>query len=169
MKKLGQSGLHLRIVILAVSDSLVSTVGILAGVDVSGAPYETVVLTGLVYAFVESFSMGVGTYISEESAEEYAAKTTVAPKRPFMAAVIMFFAWGGSAFIPLAPYLLLPDAALPVSIVVSILALFVAGVIGARVSRLPVLWRGGRMALLGGVAILIGCLVGITFKLIFHI
>ncbi len=153
--------LYLRSIIFGITDSLVSTVGLLAGMDVAGAPHRTLALTGIVYAFVEAFSMAVGNFLSEESAEEYESRADVADGPSILAGIVMFISFVFAAFIPLAPYLIFTTGvALAVSIAVSILALFIVGMLSARFSKLPMLWRGARMALLGGAAIVMGVVVG---------
>ncbi|MFM2330600.1 MAG: hypothetical protein RLZZ26_107 [Candidatus Parcubacteria bacterium] len=153
--------LYLRTVIFGVIDSLVSTVGLLAGIDVAGAPHKTVVLTGIIYGFVEAFSMAVGNFLSEESAEEYESKADVPNGPSALAGVVMFISFVFASFIPLAPYFFSATwMAFASSIVVSIVALFIVGMISARLARLPMLWRGARMALLGGAAILMGVIIG---------
>lgn len=153
--------LYLRTIIFGVTDSLVSTVGLLAGIGVAGVPQTTIILAGVVYAFVEAFSMAVGNFLSEQSAEEYADKSHVPSGISMIAGVVMFVASVLAAFIPLFPYLLFTSwVAFALSIAVSILTLFVMGIISAHFSQLPILWRGTRMALLGGAAILMGVVVG---------
>jgi VIT1/CCC1 family predicted Fe2+/Mn2+ transporter len=155
------NALYLRSIVFGVIDSLVSTVGLLAGIDVAGASHKLVILTGIVYAFVEAFSMAVGNFLSEESAEEYENKASVSSGPSAIAGVVMFVTFVLAAFIPLAPYVIFSTwVAFAVSIVVSILSLFIVGMVSARFSRLPVLWRGFRMALLGGAAILMGVIIG---------
>jgi VIT1/CCC1 family predicted Fe2+/Mn2+ transporter len=153
--------LYLRTIIFGINDSLVSTVGFLAGISVAGVPRTTIVLTGIIYALVEAFSMAMGDFLSEESAEEYLNKRNVNSRASIVAAVLMFLSSVLAALIPLMPYLLFPgDEAFYVSITASILGLFVVGAVSARVSRLPVFWRGVRMAFLGGIAIIMGVTVG---------
>ncbi len=160
----GRFGLYLRSIVFGVTDSLVSTVGLLAGIDIAGAGHQAIVVTGAIYAVVEAFSMAVGNFLSEESVEEYAAKSDVPDMVPILAGLVMFVAFVLAAAIPLAPYLVLGDpAALATSVILSILALFVVGALGARLAKVPALWRGVRMALLGGAAIRIGVLVGAFF------
>lgn len=154
--------IYLRSIVFGINDSLVSTVGLLAGVSVAGVPKATIVLTGVVYALVEAFSMAMGNFLSEESAEEYALHAT-APQRPsVVAAVLMFVSFAAASLVPLLPYFFFTDGrALAASVVLSVLALFLVGVASAIVARLPLLWRGVRMAALGGVAILIGVIIGL--------
>lgn len=155
------SALYLRTVIFGINDSLVSTVGLLAGISVAGVPRSTLALTGIVYAFVEGFSMASGEFLSEESAEEYISKTNVSNRSSLVSALIMFLSFVFASLVPLAPYLIFTGwTALVVSVTASIIALFIVGMISARFAHLPMVWRGARMALLGGAAILMGVVVG---------
>lgn len=159
------SALYVRTVIFGITDSLVSTVGLLAGLDVAGAPHQTLALTGIVYAFVEAFSMAVGNYLSEEGAQEYATGAAATGSSALGGGVLMFVVFVLASFIPIVPYLLsLTWIALAASIGLSILALFIVGLISARLAKLPMLMRGLRMALLGGSAIIIGAIVGTVVK-----
>ena len=155
------TALYLRTIIFGITDSLVSTVGLLAGIDVAGAPHATLALTGIVYSFVEAFSMAVGSFLSEESGEEYESRADVAEGPSILAGGIMFVTFVAASLIPLVPYLIFTTwIALAVSIIVSILALFLVGLLSAHLAHLPLLWRGARMAILGGAAIVIGVIIG---------
>lgn len=155
------TALYLRTIVFGANDSLVSTVGFLAGISVAGVPKATIILTGVVYALVEAFSMAMGNFLSEESAEEYMSKSNVNDRPSIVAGVLMFVSSAGAALVPLLPYIIWSGVvALVVSMCLSILALFAVGVISARFSRLPVLWRGVRMASLGGMAIALGVVIG---------
>ena len=137
------SALYLRTIIFGVNDSLVSTVGLLAGISVAGVPRSTLALTGIVYAFVEGFSMASGEFVSEESAEEYMKVATATSRSSIISALLMFFSFVLASLVPLTPYLVLPrGVALVASVLVSVLALFVVGTVSARFAHLPVLWRG---------------------------
>ncbi|HET9641591.1 MAG TPA: VIT1/CCC1 transporter family protein [Candidatus Paceibacterota bacterium] len=153
---------YLRSVIFGINDSLVSTVGLLAGINVAGVPKSTIILTGVVYSLVEGFSMAMGNFLSEESADEYATHTGLIRKATVLSAVFMFISFVGASLIPLLPYILFSDGtrALIASIFLSVVALFVAGAISGILSGLPLVWRGLRMALLGGVAIVVGVAIG---------
>lgn len=155
------SALYLRTIIFGINDSLVSTVGLLAGISVAGVPRATLALTGIVYAFVEGFSMASGEFLSEESGEEFENKSSVNNRSSLVSAAIMFISFIIASLVPLLPYLIFTGwTALVVSIVASVFALFIVGTVSARFSRLPVIWRGARMALLGGAAIVMGVIVG---------
>ena len=155
------SALYLRTIVFGINDSLVSTVGFLAGISVAGVPRTTIVLTGIIYALVESFSMAMGDFLSEESAEEYASQSNVDDRSSVISAILMFVSCVLASLIHLVPYIVfVSGTALVVSICLSVLSLFVVGVISARFSHLPVLWRGVRMASLGGAAIVMGVAIG---------
>jgi VIT1/CCC1 family predicted Fe2+/Mn2+ transporter len=157
----GKKELYLRNIIFGVSDSLVSTVGLLSGIDATGATKQTILMTGIVYAFVEAFSMAVGSFLSEESVEEYAAKRRVGNRNAVMAALVMFVSFMAASFVPILPYIFFGLAtALWVSIALSIATLFVLGLISARYVKVRMTGHAIKMALLGGAAIAIGVVVG---------
>jgi len=154
----------LRNFIFGVEDSLVSTVGLLSGVAVADVERSVILLTGVVLIFVEAFSMSVGSYLSEHSAETYIkSQGEEHSEHSFGAAVIMFFSYFVSGFIPLAPYVIktIPiPTAFWTSIALSIVSLFVLGVIGARMTKESVIKGALRMGIVGGIAIGLGVVVG---------
>jgi len=156
-----ETELFLRNVIFGIADSLVSTVGLLAGIDVAGSSRQIIILTGIVYAFVEAFSMAVGSFLSEQSAEEYEAKGEVSAKGPINASIVMFVSFVVASFIPIVPYLMFGlTEALWFSIGFSLVILFVVGMISAKIVRVKIVSHGVKMVLLGGAAIVIGVVVG---------
>ncbi len=152
---------YIRNIIFGICDSLVSTVGLLAGIDVAGSAHQTIILTGIVYAFVESLSMAVGSFLSEEATEDFDKKGESAAATPLIAGAVMFISFLLSSFIPIFPYLVLQSAAaLWASIGLSLLTLFVVGVVLANISKIRPLRHAGKMVLLGGAAIVVGVIVG---------
>ena len=155
------SALYLRTIVFGINDSLVSTVGFLAGISVAGVPRATIILTGIIYALVEAFSMAMGDFLSEESAEEYMSHSNVNNRQSLISAILMFTSCVLASLIPLIPYIIFASGtALIASISLSVMSLFIVGALSARFSRLPMLWRGMRMALLGGAAIVMGVAIG---------
>lgn len=152
--------IYVRNIILGATDSLVSTVGFLAGIGVGGTSRETIILTGVIYAFVEGFSMAASSFLSEESTEEYELKTIVSDRKPLLAGAVMFISSVVASFIPLAPYIFaeLP-VALPLSIIGAIVALFLVGIASAKISKVRLLRSGIKMVIIGGMAIIIGVIV----------
>lgn len=157
-----QLATFLRNFVFGVEDSLVSTVGLVSGVAIAGASRSSIFLTGMVLIFVEAFSMGVGSFLSEESSETYINQGPATSRFSFVAAVIMFVSYFLSGFVPLSPYIVAKTTqqAFIASIIASVIALFALGLWGAHLSKLP-LGRGGlRMMVIGGLAIGLGVTVG---------
>jgi|SRR3989338_940437 len=152
--------IYIRNIILGATDSLVSTVGFLAGIGAGGASRQTIILTGVIYAFVEAFSMAASSFLSEESTEEYEVKGVVSDRKPFLAAIVMFISSVVASFVPLTPYIFteLPIA-LPLSIVLAVVALFLVGIASAKISKVRLLRSGLKMVIIGGMAIVIGVIV----------
>lgn len=155
--------LIMRNFVFGVEDSVVSTVGLLSGIAAVGTPRETVILTGVVLIFVEAFSMAVGTFLAEHSAEEAVLHMhgVAGDRDSRLAGAIMFVSYFVSGFVPLAPYLLWDGiVALWVSVGASLVALFALGVVSARASRVPIVREALRMLFIGGAAVGVGVLVG---------
>ena len=156
-----KNSLYLRNFVFGIEDSLVSTVGLLAGIASQHIPTATVLLTGIIYIFVEGFSMAVGSFLSEESAEEYEKKSAVSNRIPVWGAVVMFISFIIAGFIPIAPYLLFSgESGVYASIAISLFVLFIIGFINACISHVKPFRRAVRMVILGGLAIIVGVLVG---------
>ena len=155
------SVLYFRNFIFGVEDSLVSTVGLLSGVAVASVPATTILLTGVILLLVEGLSMAVGSFLTEHSVEEYTRKIEGPAKGNIISGIIMFFSYFISGFIPLSPYVFWPvDIALKFSVGLSIIALFLLGVISAKISGTGILKDGFRMAIVGGIAIIVGMFAG---------
>ncbi len=156
---------YFRNFVFGVEDSLVSTVGLLSGIALASVPRETILLTGVVLIFTEAFSMAAGSFLSESSAEEYTTGSDQYSKRSFLAGGVMFFSYLLSGFIPLAAYAFWPvSTALPFSILFSLTALFILGVVGAKVSGASILKDSIRMVMVGGMAIAMGSLAGVLLS-----
>ena len=148
--------LYVRNFVFGVEDSLVSTVGMLSGIAVAGLPRDSVFVSGLVLIFVEAFSMGVGSFLSEDGSDSTKSKA-----EEIKAAGIMFISYFIAGFIPLTPYLLFEvTTALPLSIILTLISLFGLGVTDAGLMKKKIINSGLKMLILGGLAIAVGVLVG---------
>ena len=151
----------MRSIVFGVEDSLVSTVGLVSGIAFAGVPRLTIVLTGAVLIFVEAFSMAVGSLLSDNSAREFKHQAGVSISKSIGAAIIMFVSYFFVGFIVLTPYLLLENnQALPSSILISVVLLFILGIFSGKMSRSNPIKKGLLMAVIGGAAIFIGMAVG---------
>lgn len=143
-----------------VEDSLVSTVGLLAGIAVADVSRSSIIITGLVLIFVEGFSMAVGSLLSEQSVEEYKVHKEVSLVKPAFASMVMFFSYVLAGLIPLAPYFFETPYAVAISIGLTLLSLLLLGVFNAKMFRVS-MWRDGLFTLaMGGIAIVVGIVVG---------
>lgn len=155
------SASYLRNFVFGVEDSLVSTAGLLSGIAITGRPESTIFVAGIVLIFVEAFSMAVGSFLSERAATEYIGKKEVSADESILDGIIMFFSYFFSGFIPIFPYMVAGvEKAFWFSILFSLAALFVLGVIGAKISGRNIFKSGFRMAIIGGIAIALGIIVG---------
>lgn len=159
------SSLTIRNIVFGVEDSLVSTLGFLAGISMGGFSQKMIILSGLVLIFVEAFSMGVGSFLSEESGEEYEQKKAVPLNTSIHAGLTMFASYLIAGIIPLGPYTLLPiTAAFWMSITCSLAALFALGVYSGKMACVNPLHTGIRMLVMGGGAMAIGIIIGLFLK-----
>lgn len=154
--------LYTKNFIFGVEDSLVSTVGLLSGVAAASIPKHTIFVTGIILIFVEAFSMGIGSFLSEQSATQFAGSDQAADKKTVASAVIMFFSYFLAGFVPLSPYIILEvSTAFTVSIGASLVSLFLLGSLSAKYFKhRDILRHGIQMLILGGIAVTAGVVVG---------
>lgn len=161
LEKYLKSPTYIRNIVFGVEDSLVSTVGLLSGVAVAGVPNRTIILTGVVLIFVEAFSMGIGSLLSEHSVEQLEQKGEAEIHKSFGGAGAMFFSYFVAGFVPLLPYLLADGTkAFWFSIGASLTGLFLLGYLSARVLNINAVKHGLKMLFFGGLAVILGVLVG---------
>jgi len=154
-------GSYIRNFVFGVEDSLVSTVGLLSGIAATGSSRKIILLSGIVLIFVEAFSMGIGTVLSEQSEEEYLRHKDGPLKLALANGLIMFISYFVAGFIPLTPYMILQGTeAFWFSIIISILSLATLGVVGGRLFKVDMFRSGLKMAVLGGLAIVVGIIIG---------
>jgi VIT1/CCC1 family predicted Fe2+/Mn2+ transporter len=135
-------------------------VGFVSGIASASVDRSTVLLSGIVLIVVEAFSMGVGSALSERSADEVRLRRRARWAVPVRDASVMFASYLLTGTLVLAPYAFWPSSvAMPQSIIISLALLFLLGMFSARVAHLPLFRRGLRMMLIGGVAIALGVLV----------
>ncbi len=152
--------------IFGVEDSLVSTVGLLSGVAAADTTKQTIVTTGVVLIFVEAFSMGIGSFLSEETAGQFARHK--GSRIEFgKAGGVMFISYLLAGLIPLSPYALFDrPVAVSASIGLTLISLILLGVVSAHKSRGNIWSKAAEMLILGGLATLVGMGIGSFFRLI---
>lgn len=153
--------LYLRNFVFGAEDSLVSTVGLLSGINVAGTTKNSIVIAGIILIFVEAFSMGIGSLLSEHSAQEFLRKKELPWQNTMRGGLVMFASYFMTGFIPLAPYFFTtPSQAIYWSIGLSLVALFILGIVSGKIFNNNLFKHGLQMLLIGGLAILIGVTVG---------
>ncbi len=152
--------IYIRNFVFGVEDSLVSTVGLLSGVAAAGVESRTIILIGLTLICVESFSMGVGSYLSEYEVDE-AMHDKDSENKSVKGAIVMFVSYLISGFVPLSPYLFgTGPATIIISVILTLIALLALGVLSAKMFKNSLIKSSLRMIILGGSAIAIGVIVG---------
>ena len=160
------SVLILRHFIFGVEDSLASTLGLVSGIAVAGLGRSEILITGTILIFVEAFSMGIGSLLSEHMAEEYAKQAVVSMRQSARGAAVMFVSYFIFGFIPLFPYIVAGiSSAFWISVTISLLTLFLLGAVNARLSSLKIWHNGFEMLLIGGIAMVVGIIVGVIANL----
>jgi VIT1/CCC1 family predicted Fe2+/Mn2+ transporter len=162
-----------REILMGAQDNLTNVLAVMLGVSIGSGRADFVALAGLSAAVAEAVSMG-GVLYSSTRAERAldardAADVEPAPVRrgslaPVASGLTTFVAALIGGLVPLAPFALLPlPIAVPVSLAISIGALFVLGSAIGRVSG-SVWWRDGlRLLMVAGVAAFAAALVGANF------
>ena len=156
----------IREIVFGLEDSLVSTVGAVTGMAVGFTYAPIVVFGGIVIVLVEAFSMAAGSYLSSKTAGAIAHNESEGDLlHPVLGAGIMGLSYIVAGLLPLFPYMFLGAGdvgalkAAPISIVLTLIALFYLGVWGSRYTKRS-WWKSGlEMFVVGGAAILLGFLV----------
>lgn len=157
--------LYTRNFIFGSEDSLVSTVGLLAGIASAGISQKEIIISGIVLICVEAFSMSVGSFLSERTTEESLPDYENKKSDSVLASIIMFASYFVCGLIPLTPYFFTDlQKAFWLSIIASVIALFTLGIISAKILKTKI-WKSTlRMTIIGGVAIGLGITVGMLIK-----
>jgi len=155
----------MRNFVFGVSDSLVSTIGLVSGVAFAGVNQTTIILTGSVLILVEAFSMAGGSAMSDHSAREIETHHEPRWRQSIIGAVVMFSSYVLAGFIVLLPYIVLSvELAFPVAIILSLLMLAALGWFSGYISRTRPWLEMVQTVFIGGSAIALGVLVGWFFR-----
>lgn len=156
----------IRNLVFGIMDSVVSTVGLISGVAVAGVAPGTLLMTGMVLIFVEAFSMGAGSILSDNSAQSYTRHRVVPLSRSLIGGIVMFGVYVAAGFVIILPYVFLSTTtAFAVSVAVAMMLLLLLGAFGALMAQTRPGPAMARMGLIGGSAIILGVLVGKVFQI----
>jgi len=155
---------YARSVIFGIEDSLVSTTGLIVGLAVATSDKHVVIVGGIVAIAVEAISMGAGEYLSEDAIEE-TSKSQPGSSDSLKSGGLMFISYLLAGLIPILPIIFFDY---PVSIYLSVtfafIGLFLLGYIKGRVLHTNPIRGALRILIVGGLATILGIIVGIVFK-----
>lgn len=157
---------YLRSMLFGLQDGIVSTTGVVAGISVGVEDRSIIILASLVAVCVEASSMGAGQYSSEKAVHQM-DKTGKHTDSVLLGALIMFASYLAAGAVPIVPMVLqnIPlEQARIISVVSAFAALFVIGFIKGKIVEHAALRSAIEMLFIGGMATIIGLLVGVTLR-----
>lgn len=154
---------YLRSVVFGVEDGLVSTTGAVVGIGIGAENARLVVLAGLVIIAVEAISMAAGEFVTEETVNAVEKRSR---RGAFKGALIMFCSYFAAGLIPVLPFMIFPlNPAMISSVVLALISLFGLGYLrGKKITHSHPLRSGFEILLIGGIAAIIGVVVGSLLK-----
>ena len=180
-----KGGDYLRELTFGVEDGLVSTLGFVVGMTTAAVSGRIIIIGGIAEAVAAGTSMAAGTYLSVKSQAEFFSYLENKIKRsgnreaekkvihsnienPGKASLIMFLSFMIMAAIPLLPYFFFEAGkALKISILATMLALFIFGAEKTRITKRSWFKSGVEMTAIGAIAALAGYLVGVIANIYF--
>jgi VIT1/CCC1 family predicted Fe2+/Mn2+ transporter len=154
---------YLRSALFGINDALVSTTGVVVGIAMSGANTQFILTAAMITISVEALSMGAGQFLSERAVHQIDKSHK---DNLIVGSLIMFFGYFLSGLIPVVPVLIFDNfLGIGLSIMFAIIALFIVGFIKGKFIKIQPVRSGIEMMAIGGVATLVGALVGIILKI----
>ena len=155
---------YFRSVMFGLQDGLVSTTGVVVGISAGVSDQAIIILASFVAVSVEASSMAAGQYSSEKAVHQL-DKSGKHKDSLIIGASLMFFSYLGAGFVPISPFLIFtPEVARVVSISVALMVLFVIGYFKGRIVKERALRSAVEMLVIGGLATVIGLVVGNFLK-----
>ncbi len=155
---------YLKSILFGIENSIISTVGLIAGLSVGVDNSKVVILGASVAIVIEAVAMGVGEYLSDDAVQDL-DKIKRHPDNPLFSGLLMTASGSLAGLIPLMPVLFFDyPVSLTISVVLALITLFLLGYIKGRVLHTSPIKGGLKIFIVGGVATLLGLLVGLIFK-----
>lgn len=155
---------YLRSVLFGIENSVISTAGLIAGLSVGTKDKSVVILGATVAILIEAVAMGVGEYLSDDAVQEL-DKIKRHPDNSMFSGFLMTISGSLAGLIPLIPVLFLDyPTSLLYSIAFALAVLFTVGYIKGRILHSNPLKGGLKILIVGGLATIIGVLVGVLLK-----
>jgi len=142
---------YIREIIYGANDGIITTFAVVAGVAGGGLSLRVVLIIGAANLLADGLSMAAGNYLSIR-AYESVLETQDLPEEeacPFRHGVATFVAFVAAGLLPLLPYMMpvLPIDRFALSVLLTLLALFLVGASRALISN--VRWWIGGVEMLG--------------------
>lgn len=155
---------YFRSIMFGLQDGLVSTTGVVVGISAGVSNQAIIILASFVAVSVEASSMAAGQYSSEKAVHQM-DKSGKHRDDLIIGAGLMFFAYLFAGLIPILPFLIFPvHTARIMSICAAMISLFLVGYIKGRIVKHAAARSALEMLLIGGLATIIGLLVGNFLK-----
>jgi VIT1/CCC1 family predicted Fe2+/Mn2+ transporter len=137
---------YIRELIYGSNDGIITTFAVVAGVAGGGLSSPVVLIIGTANLLADGLSMAAGNYMSIR-AYESVLETQNLPEEeasPFRHGLATFLSFVVAGLLPLLPYLIpvLPIERFALSVLLTLLALFLVGALRALISNVS-WWRGG--------------------------
>jgi len=154
---------YLRSSLFGIQDALTSTGGAVVGIAIGSHDQKIIMLAGVVIVLVEAISMAASEFVSNETIHQIDKKDL---DNVYVSSFIMFVSYFVAGFIPVLPYLLFPlPQSIYLSIILSLLGLCALGVAKGIISKTSLYRNSLEVMVIGGVAAIMGFLVGYIFKI----
>jgi VIT1/CCC1 family predicted Fe2+/Mn2+ transporter len=155
---------YLRSVMFGIENSVISTAGLIAGISVGNGTQRVVILGATVAIVIEAVAMGVGEYLSDDAVQEL-DKLKRHADNSLLSGLMMMVSGTIAGLIPLVPVIVFDyPLSLYVSIALALATLFAVGFTKGKVLNSSPLRGGLKIFFVGGVATLLGVIVGLIFK-----
>lgn len=155
---------YFRSVMFGLQDGLVSTTGVVVGISTGVPDRAIIILASFVAVSVEASSMAAGQYSSEKAVHQM-DKSGKHTDSLIIGALLMFFSYLGAGLIPISPFLIFPpDTARVISISAALIGLFAIGYFKGKIVEHKALRSAVEMLIIGGLATVIGLVVGNFLK-----
>jgi len=165
MMKILRDPEYLRSILFGVEDSLISTTGLIAGISVGSDNNRFVIFAVMISIFIEAVAMGAGEYLSDDAVQPL-DKLKRNREHPLLSGLLMFASYVLAGLIPLSPAIFLPfPASLILSIIFAFIAFFALGYTKGKLLHAPSFKGGMKILIIGGLATILGLLMGFVFKL----
>jgi VIT1/CCC1 family predicted Fe2+/Mn2+ transporter len=156
---------YLRSILFGIEDSLIPTTGLIAGISIGSDNNKFVILAVIVSISIEAVSMGVGEYLSDDTVKDI-DKLKRNKDNPLLSGLLMFISYVLAGMIPLLPALFIPfPTSLLLSIIFAFIAFFLLGYIKGKLVHVSPIKGGIKILTVGGIATILGLLLGFVFKL----